>query len=88
MRLREIGYRIGLVDEPTWKAFQHKQQRIEATVHHLRETRIKPLAAINAFLARHNSTAITQAMTLAEMLRRPEIRLHHLYDWSGKSICR
>ncbi len=80
MRLREIGYRIGLVDEPTWKAFQLKQQRIEATVQHLRETRIKPLAAINTFLARHNSTAITQAMTLAEMLRRPEIRLHHLYD--------
>jgi tRNA uridine 5-carboxymethylaminomethyl modification enzyme len=79
-RLREIGYRIGLVDEPTWEAFQQKKQCIDNTVLQLQETRIKPLATINAFLARHNSTAITQAVTLAELLRRPEIRLHHLYD--------
>ena len=79
-RLREIGYRIGLVDEPTWEAFQQKKQCIDNTVLQLQKTRIKPLATINAFLARHNSTAITQAVTLAELLRRPEIRLHHLYD--------
>jgi len=84
IRLREIGYRIGLVDEPTWKTFQHKQRCIEQTARQLDETRIKPREAVNAFLARHNSTAITQAVTLAELLRRPEIRLQHLYDLAGE----
>lgn len=78
MRLREIGYRIGLVDEPTWTAFRHKRRCIEETILQLQETRIKPLAAINAFLARYNSTALTQTVTLAELLRRPEMRLRHL----------
>jgi len=78
MRLREIGYRIGLVGEPTWTSFRHKRQCIEETIHQLHEIRIKPLAAVNAFLARYNSTALTQTVTLAELLRRPEMRLRHL----------
>jgi len=79
MRLREIGYRIGLVDEPTWQEFQRKREWIEETVRLLHETRIKPQGPINDFLARHNSTPLTQAVTLADILRRPEIRLHHLF---------
>ncbi len=78
MRLREIGYRLGLVDEPAWTAFRHKRQCIEATIRQLQETKIKPLAPVNAFLARYNSTALTQTVTLAELLRRPEMRLRHL----------
>ena len=80
MRLREIGHRIGLVDEPTWKTFQHKQRCIEGMVRQLHETRIKPQAAINTFLARHDSTALAQAVPLADILRRPELHLRDLYD--------
>jgi tRNA uridine 5-carboxymethylaminomethyl modification enzyme len=79
-RLRAIGYRIGLVDEQTWNDFQRKEQRIIETVRHLHEIRIKPLPPVNAFLVELNSTPISQTMTLAELLRRPEIRLHHLLD--------
>jgi tRNA uridine 5-carboxymethylaminomethyl modification enzyme len=77
-RLREIGYRIGLVDEQTWNSFQEKERCITETIRHLQEIRIKPLPSINALLEELGSTPLSQAMTLAELLRRPEIRLHHL----------
>jgi tRNA uridine 5-carboxymethylaminomethyl modification enzyme len=80
MRLREIGYRIGLVDASTWQAFQTKRRCIDETVRQLHEQRVKPSAAINAFLERHGSTALVQPASLADVLRRPEIRLPHLYE--------
>jgi tRNA uridine 5-carboxymethylaminomethyl modification enzyme len=78
-RLREIGYRIGLVDEPTWNRYQKKVQCINKTIDYLHQTRIKPGPEINAFFTRHEWTSMTQATTLAELLRRPGIRLHHLF---------
>lgn len=77
-RLQEIGHRIGLVDQESWERFQHKQHTVDTTVRLLNETRIKPSAALNAQLAGHRSAALTQAATLAEILRRPEINLHHI----------
>lgn len=85
MRLREVGYRIGLVDEQTWRSFQEKERCITETIRHLHEIRIKPLPAVNAYLAERNSTPLNQAVTFAEMLRRPEIRLHHLLDMAQQN---
>ena len=73
LRLREIGRRIGLVDDPTWAAFQGKQQCIEETVAQLSMQRIRPLAGINDRLVQLASTPLTQALTGAELLRRPEL---------------
>lgn len=84
LRLREIGYRIGLVDEPTWMSFTKKEHCITETIRQLHEIRIKPLPAVNTYLAEHNSTPISQAMTLAEMLRRPEIKLQHLIEMANE----
>jgi len=79
-RLRAIGHRLGLVDQPTWEAFQQKEDRIIETLRQLHETRIRPLPVVNAFLSEHNSTPISQTLTLAEMLRRPEIRLRQILE--------
>ena len=84
-RLRAIGYRIGLVNEQTWNNFQEKERCITETIRHLHEIRVKPLPSINAFLAELGSTPLSQAMTLAELLKRPEIRLHHLVDIAQQS---
>ncbi len=75
LRLRAIGHRIGLLDTPTWQSYQHKAACITDTLHSLYEIRIKPQPAINEFLVRQQSTALTQALSLAELLRRPEINL-------------
>ncbi len=78
LRLREIGRRVGLVDDSTWQAFIHKQHMIDQTVRLLHELRLRPQDSVNRELERIGSTPLTQAQTLAELLRRPEIRLAHL----------
>lgn len=75
LRLREIGYRIGLVDGPTWQSYQQKASTITETLGALHALRIKPTLQINDFLSRHHSTPLTQAISLTELLRRPEITL-------------
>nr|WP_320011646.1 tRNA uridine-5-carboxymethylaminomethyl(34) synthesis enzyme MnmG [uncultured Desulfobulbus sp.] len=80
IRLRRIGYEIGLVEEKCWQEFQKKTACMEATIEKLHETRVKPLPEVNEFLTRHNSTSISQAMSFADLLRRPEITLSALIE--------
>lgn len=80
LRLRAIGRRIGLVDEQTWEQFQRKERCIQETVAHLTGQRIRALPAVNESLARRGSTPLTQALTGAELLRRPELKLPDLVE--------
>src|SRR5690606_35242281 len=70
LRLRAIGRDLGLVDDPTWQIFQAKEQCLRETGAWLEQVRIKPQAAVNDYLTGRGSTGLTQALTLAEMLRR------------------
>jgi tRNA uridine 5-carboxymethylaminomethyl modification enzyme len=80
IRLRHIGYEIGLVDEVCWQNFQKKAACMEATIKKLHETRIKPLPEVNEFLRRYDSTPLSQAVSFADLLRRPEISLIALIE--------
>ena len=78
LRLREIGHEIGLVDALTMRDFIHKKKSIREAVRLLHRERILPGQAVNSALASFGSSPIDQAMTLAELLRRPEITLKKL----------
>ncbi len=80
MRLREVGYELGLVDRESWELFRKKRQSIDSTVQRLRRLRITPRPAVNDFLTGVGSSPLSQPLTLEELLRRPEIRLEHLGD--------
>ena len=80
LRLRKIGYDIGLVDPETWQAFVRKKHTIEQTDKQLHKERIPPTRPVNAYLAEINSSPISQAMPLAELLRRPEIKMAQLTE--------
>ncbi len=78
MRLREIGYRLGLVDENTWNQFKDKAACITRVIEQLREIRIKSTPAVNGYLTGRGLPPLNQALTLAELLRRPEIKINDL----------
>ncbi len=75
MRLREIGYSLGLVDKSTYQSFLEKKTAIEKAVNLLQEIRIKPTKEVNNYLTTVPSTPLNQAFTLSDLLRRPEIKL-------------
>ena len=75
LRLREIGFRIGLLDTETWRSFQDKKKAIEKMIALLNSERIPPTPRVNDALIEIGSAPIRQTVSLAELLRRPEIRL-------------
>jgi tRNA uridine 5-carboxymethylaminomethyl modification enzyme len=78
LRLRETGYKIGLVDDETWKDFLEKKKTIHHAVSLLHSTRIRPTDRVNDTLVQSGSTGLKQPHSLADLLRRPEITLASL----------
>jgi tRNA uridine 5-carboxymethylaminomethyl modification enzyme len=74
LRLRDKGYAIGLVRGPEYAQFLTKQAQIAAEVARLESTKVTPTAAVNRLLGELGSAPLKSALTLAELLRRPEIQ--------------
>ena len=73
LRLREKGYRLGLVADADFMKLQHKQQEVDEELRRIAETNVVPAPAIQEWLGRWGSAPLRHAVTLKELLRRPEI---------------
>ncbi|MGH8064210.1 MAG: tRNA uridine-5-carboxymethylaminomethyl(34) synthesis enzyme MnmG [Candidatus Entotheonellia bacterium] len=74
LRLRDKGYTIGLVRGPEYDRFLAKQAQVAAEVARLESTKVNPTAAVNRLLGELGSAPLKSALTLADLLRRPEIQ--------------
>ena len=86
LRLRDLGYRLGLVDQATYAGFVAKREAISAGLAWLRETTVRPDAGGNDRLSAAGSTPIKNALLLADLLRRPEITLEIMEQITGSAI--
>ncbi|MFC1827303.1 tRNA uridine-5-carboxymethylaminomethyl(34) synthesis enzyme MnmG [Thermodesulfobacteriota bacterium] len=82
LRLRDIGYKLGLVDVETYNNFKVKRDAIEKTMDQLAKTRIKPGPNINSLLESLGSVPLRQACSLKDLLRRPELSLEGLASFA------
>jgi tRNA uridine 5-carboxymethylaminomethyl modification enzyme len=78
LRLRDFGYKLGLVDAKTYKTFTAKRTAIESTLEKLGKTMIRPGPEINALLEKQGSAPLRQTCSLQDLLRRPEITFEDL----------
>ena len=83
LRLRDIGFKLGLVDAETYETFKAKRDAIEKTREKLEKTTIKPGPEINSILEGLGSVALRQACSLKDLLRRPEVSLEDLAPFAG-----
>ncbi len=83
LRLRETGYRLGLVDGKSYAAFTAKRDAIAGAIEKLAQTTVKPGPQINAILEGLGSVPLRQACSLKDLLRRPEISLADLEPLAG-----
>ena len=73
MRLRKIGYEVGLVTEEIYRATLLKKERIDAEVQRLKNTPIGANKRIQEFLTNHESSLLKTGTNLAELMCRPEL---------------
>jgi tRNA uridine 5-carboxymethylaminomethyl modification enzyme len=83
LRLRDIGHKLGLVDDETYAAFKIKRDAIRKTREKLEKTTIKPGPHINSLLEGLGSVALRQTCSLKDLLRRPEVSLEDLLPFAG-----
>ncbi len=78
LRLREMGYRIGLVKEEDYQIFLEKKRGIEKTLFRISNTRVNPTKENNEVFHRWGSAPLKKEVPLQEILKRPEIHFENL----------
>ena len=72
-RLAAIGREIGLVSEAQYAAVQEKYRQVAEEMARLEKTHIAPSAALNEMLVARGTAAAKTGVSLADLLRRPQI---------------
>lgn len=73
LRLREIGYEVGLVSKSDYEKMIDKKTNINKELERLKSTYVGANETINSFLLAHNSPTILSGVTLADLCKRPEL---------------
>ena len=73
LRLREKGYRLGLVRVEEYDRFDQKVNTIKGEIERLETTKINPDRTTNEKLLEIGSSPMNNVLSLEELLRRPEI---------------
>jgi tRNA uridine 5-carboxymethylaminomethyl modification enzyme len=73
LRLRDYGYRIGLVNQETYEEFIKKRELLHREIQRLKSTTIKPSEELNKALIEAQTAPIEEAIFLDKLLKRPEI---------------
>lgn len=83
LRLRKYGYQIGLVDDKTYQRYLEKKQIYDEAYEKSMKLRIMPNQENNEYLKTRNSAQIFEAITLADLLKRPEINKEDTIHFIG-----
>ena len=81
LRLRENGYKVGLVKEKDYQIFLNKKGAIEKALSRISSLRVNPTKENIEILHQWGSATLKKDSSLQEILRRPEIHFKSLFDF-------
>ncbi len=84
LRLTDIGHKLGLVADPVYARAQAKRSIIDKELSRLRETRLIWTDAVRDEFASMRLEGVTPDLTLAQLLKRPEVRYEKLCTIMGE----
>ena len=73
IRLRKIGHEIGLVSDEEYEHLLRKMDDIQSEIKRLEKTVIGVSDRVQIFLEKYGSTLLKSGITLAELVKRPEL---------------
>lgn len=77
-RLTPIGREVGLVSDAQWEYFNNRQEAITKEKERLSGVIIKPSEEVNAVLTECGTSPISTPVSLAELIKRPQLNLESL----------
>lgn len=78
LRLREYGYKVGLIDEKRYQKFLQKKEQIHRLLEELKEKKITPIMEVNEYLKKIPTQPIKDGITLYDLLKRTEIKMENI----------
>ena len=81
IRLRKLGYEVGLIDEERYSKLLEKEKKINELTEELKNNKITPKENINNYLLNINSSPIKDGITLYDLLKRPEINMNDIKNF-------
>ena len=79
IRLREYGYKVGLIDEVRYNKFKEKLNNINNFKDYLKNNKIIPTRENNEILSKYNSQILKDGITIYDLLKRSEITIDTLF---------
>lgn len=73
LRLSSKGHDIGLISDERYEKVEEKRRAIDAEVKRLSTVMIGGTNEVSKFLAKHNSAALNNGISLADLIKRPEL---------------
>ncbi len=87
LRLRRIGYQVGLVTEEQYQYVCEKEQLIAKEMDRLRQVKVGANKEIQMFLNQKNSSSLKTAASLAELISRPELSYERIAEIDTDRPC-
>jgi tRNA uridine 5-carboxymethylaminomethyl modification enzyme len=78
LRLTEIGYELGLVDENRWRLFSEKRDRVEKELQRVRDTCIHPSQLTDEQSEEIFKGKLSREYHIDELIRRPDVTYNSL----------
>ncbi len=78
LRLTELGYQVGLISEGRYQNLLKKKEWIQKEINRLKEKTVGATEKIQKLLEKYDSTPLQSGITLAELLKRPELSYEKL----------
>jgi tRNA uridine 5-carboxymethylaminomethyl modification enzyme len=82
LRLGKLGFSLGLVSKQDYETTLEKKRIIDSELSRLKKIKLKPDEKTNAILKIFKSSPIKRAISLEELLQRPEINYEQLNVFS------
>lgn len=80
MRLREIGYAVGLVDEQTYTAFCEKRDQVRSELGRVQTTRLSMTPEEKEWCEHNGCGDLQKGTTIEQLLRRPNLGYEQLKE--------
>ena len=80
LRLTKIGYEVGLISEERYNRLVEKERLIYEESERLKNKMVGGNAKVQEFLASHESTPLKTAVSMADLLMRPELNYEILAE--------
>ena len=79
-RLTDKGYEVGLIDEARYQRLKEKERLIESEITRLKNEHVGTSEKVQELLRAYGSTPLNSGISLAELIRRPELSYEAVKD--------